>query len=67
MTLEEKFKQDMHGGREIEGMIRINAHYQGQEDDGSTFIKFENGNYYLFDDVKIAKHIDGQDEYFIND
>jgi len=67
MDLEEKFKQDLHGGKEISGMLRYNGHYIGEENDGSGAVKFDNGNYYVFKDNKIIKHIDGQDEYFIND
>ena len=67
MTLEEKFKQDLHGGKEINGLQRYNGHYIGQEDDGSDTVKFDNGNFYVFKDNKIIRHIDGQDEYFIND
>jgi hypothetical protein len=67
MTLEEKFKQDLHGGKEINGLQRYNGHYIGQENDGFGTVKFDNGNFYVFKDDKIIKHIDGQDEYFIND
>lgn len=67
MTLEEKYNQDLHAGKEIEGFTRINGHYRNQEDDGSTSVKFENGNFYNIKDGEIIDHIDGQDEYFIND
>lgn len=67
MDLEEKFKQDLHGGKEINGLLRFNGHYIGEENDGSSTVKFDNGNFYVFKDQKIIQHIDGQDEYFIND
>jgi N-acetylglutamate synthase-like GNAT family acetyltransferase len=67
MTIEEKYDQDLHGGKEIDGLVRYNGHYRGQEDDGSTTVKFDNGNFYVIEDGKITLHIDGKDEYFIND
>ncbi len=67
MTLEEKFNEDLHAGKEKEGLIRYNGYYSGQEDDGSNTIKFDNGNFYVFKDREIIQHIDGQNVYFIND
>ena len=67
MNLEEKFREDLHAGKEIDGLIRYNGYYAGQEDDGSSTMKFDNGNFYVFKDQKIIQHVDGQDVYFIND
>ena len=67
MTLEEKFNEDLHAGKEIDGLVRYNNYYRGDEDDGSSTIKFDNGNFYQFKDQKVIRHIEGQNEYFIND
>lgn len=67
MTLEEKFNEDLHGGKEINGQLRVNGHYRGETNDGSTTVKFDNGNFYILKDQKITDHKDGEDEYFIND
>jgi len=67
MTLEEKFNEDLHGGKEINGLLRFNGHYRGEANDGSTTVKFDNGNVYILKDQKIIDNIDGQNEYFIHD
>lgn len=66
MTFEEKFNNDMHKGKEIDGMVRFNGHFMGEDSNGATTVKFDNGNFYVFKNKKIIDHIDGQDEYFIN-
>ncbi|MBL7869823.1 MAG: hypothetical protein JNM71_17570 [Flavobacterium lindanitolerans] len=67
MTLEEKFNEDLHGGKQINGQVRYNGCYMGEDDKGHSTVKFDNGNFYVFKDHKVIKHIEGTDVYFIND
>ncbi|EKT4502350.1 hypothetical protein LIT13_10765 [Flavobacterium psychrophilum] len=66
MDLKEKFKIDLHSGKEIFGMIRNNGYYLGEENDNLQTVLFDNGNLYYLKDGEIVNFIDGNDEFFID-
>ena len=66
MNLEEQFNLDLHGGKEINGMIRHNAYYIGDAADGTQTVLFDNGNFYVLKDDVILDRMDWEDEFFID-
>lgn len=66
MNLEDQFKEDLHGGKQIQGMLRTNGYYLREENDGSQHVMFDNGNLYILKDGAVTNRIEGDDVFFID-